>query len=73
MGAPLPEPTRTRRSPPAGSTDTVVQYVQGTGDPWGEMRDVEAIVDATPTRPVIRYQSAGATRATATSTRKSLT
>lgn len=39
---------------------TVVQYVQGTGDPWGTMEDVEAMAEATPNAlPVVRYPSAG--------------
>jgi pimeloyl-ACP methyl ester carboxylesterase len=40
--------------------DTVVQYVQGTGDPWGRMEDVEAMVQATPNAlPLVRFESAG--------------
>jgi uncharacterized protein len=40
--------------------DTVVQYVQGTGDPWGVMADVEAMVAATPNAlPLVRFESAG--------------
>jgi len=40
--------------------DTLVQYVQGTGDPWGTMEDVEAMAAATPNAlPVVRYPSAG--------------
>ncbi|MGH2763890.1 MAG: alpha/beta hydrolase [Thermoleophilaceae bacterium] len=40
--------------------ETVVQYVQGTGDPWGTMEDVEAFAAATPnTLGVVRYPSAG--------------
>jgi pimeloyl-ACP methyl ester carboxylesterase len=39
---------------------TVVQYVQGTGDPWGTMEDVEAMAAATPgALPVVRFPSAG--------------
>jgi pimeloyl-ACP methyl ester carboxylesterase len=39
---------------------TVVQYVQGTGDPWGTMEDVEAMAAATPNAlPVVRFPSAG--------------
>jgi pimeloyl-ACP methyl ester carboxylesterase len=42
----------------AGST--VVQYVQGTGDPWGVMEDVEAMVEATPNAlALIRFESTG--------------
>ncbi|MGB7819574.1 MAG: alpha/beta fold hydrolase [Ornithinibacter sp.] len=41
-------------------TDTVAKYVQGTGDPWGTMSDVEAMVEATPrTLPLVRYPSTG--------------
>ena len=40
--------------------DTLVQYVQGTGDPWGVMEDVEAMAAATPnTLGVRRYPSEG--------------
>jgi uncharacterized protein len=40
--------------------DTLVQYVQGTGDPWGDMSDTEDFVAATPNAlPLIRYESAG--------------
>lgn len=40
--------------------DTLVQYVQGTGDPWGTMEDVEAMAAATPNAlPVVRFPSAG--------------
>jgi len=40
--------------------DTVVQYVQGTGDQWGEMVDVETMSAATPgSLGVIRYESGG--------------
>ena len=39
---------------------TIVQYVQGTGDRWGSMDDVEAMVAATPNAlPLVRYPSAG--------------
>jgi pimeloyl-ACP methyl ester carboxylesterase len=42
------------------SPDTVVKYVQGTGDPWGVMEDVEAMVEATPNAlPLLRFESAG--------------
>jgi uncharacterized protein len=41
-------------------TDTVVKYVQGTGDPWGTMADVEAMVAATPhALPLVKYPSTG--------------
>ena len=37
-----------------------MQYVQGTGDPWGTMEDVEAMAAATPNAlPVVRFPSAG--------------
>jgi uncharacterized protein len=40
--------------------NTVVRYVQGTGDPWGTMEDVEAMAAATPNAlPVVRFPSAG--------------
>lgn len=32
----------------AGSGDTPVLYVQGTGDPWGSVRDVMQMIQATP-------------------------
>jgi hypothetical protein len=39
---------------------TIVQYVQGTGDQWGSMEDVEAMVAATPNAlPLVRFESAG--------------
>jgi len=40
--------------------DTLVKYVQGTGDPWGEMSDAEDFVAATPNAlPLERYPSTG--------------
>ena len=40
--------------------DTVVQYVQGTGDPWGEMGIVEEFSSVTPgSLGVVRYPSTG--------------
>jgi uncharacterized protein len=39
--------------------DTVVQYVQGTGDQWGVMADVEAMAEATPHATLVRYESGG--------------
>jgi alpha-beta hydrolase superfamily lysophospholipase len=41
--------------------DTVVQYVQGTGDQWGEMGIVEEFASVTPkvAGPVIKYPSTG--------------
>ena len=40
---------------------TVVQYVQGTGDPWGEMGIVEEFASVTPNTagPVVKYPSTG--------------
>ena len=39
---------------------TVCRYVQGTGDPWGTMSDVEDMVAATPqVLPLVRYPSTG--------------
>lgn len=41
-------------------TATVVKYVQGTGDPWGTMSDVEAMAEATPRAlPLVKYPSTG--------------
>jgi pimeloyl-ACP methyl ester carboxylesterase len=41
-------------------SETVVRYVQGTGDPWGTMSDVEAMAEATPRAlPVVKYPSTG--------------
>jgi len=59
MGAPLP--SRHNPSIPARNLGaTVVQYVQGTGDPWGTMEDVEAMRAATPNAlPLVRFPSAG--------------
>jgi pimeloyl-ACP methyl ester carboxylesterase len=46
--------------PAAKLGNTLVQYVQGTGDPWGEMADTEDFVAATPNAlPIVRYGSAG--------------
>jgi uncharacterized protein len=40
--------------------DTVVQYVQGTGDPWGTMEIIEEFAAKTPNAlPVVRFPSAG--------------
>ncbi|HEY6892273.1 MAG TPA: alpha/beta fold hydrolase [Solirubrobacter sp.] len=41
--------------------DTVVQYVQGTGDPWGRMEIVEEFASVTPKSagPVIKFPSTG--------------
>ena len=46
--------------PAARLNGTLVKYVQGTGDPWGTMEDVEAMAAATPNAlPVVRFPSAG--------------
>jgi uncharacterized protein len=40
--------------------DTVVRYVQGTGDPWGTMEIIEEFARVTPnTESVVRFESAG--------------
>jgi dienelactone hydrolase len=59
VGAPLP--SRHNPAIPARRLGkTVVQYVQGTGDPWGTMEDVENMAAATPNAlPVVKYPSAG--------------
>jgi pimeloyl-ACP methyl ester carboxylesterase len=56
-----PRPKRHNPAIPARHLgDTVVRYVQGTGDPWGTMEDVEAMAAATPNAlPVVRFESAG--------------
>jgi len=57
----LPRPSRHdpgQSAPDLG--DTVVQYVQGTGDPWGTMEIVEEFAAKTPNAlPVIRFPSTG--------------
>jgi pimeloyl-ACP methyl ester carboxylesterase len=57
----LPRPTKhdpAQAAPKLG--DTVVQYVQGTGDPWGRMEVVEEFARATPNAlPLVRFESAG--------------
>jgi dienelactone hydrolase len=46
--------------PAARLGETVVQYVQGTGDPWGVMADVVEMSAKTPrSLGVIEYESAG--------------
>ncbi len=58
MGA--PRPSRHDPAVPArGLNGTVVQYVQGTGDQWGELAVVEEFAAATPGNagPVIQYPS----------------
>ena len=55
-------PSRQDPGEPARSLDgTVVRYVQGTGDPWGTMEDVEAFAAGTPNvdGPVVRFPSTG--------------
>ena len=38
----------------------MVQYVQGTGDPWGQMDIVEEFTRVTPNAlPLVRFESAG--------------
>jgi pimeloyl-ACP methyl ester carboxylesterase len=57
----LPRPTK--HDPGASAPelgDTVVQYVQGTGDPWGTMEIIEEFAAKTPNAlPVVRFPSAG--------------
>lgn len=56
-----PLPSRHDPGVPARALgDTVVQYVQGTGDPWGEMRIVEGFSSVTPhSLGVVHYPSTG--------------
>jgi len=56
-----PLPSRHDPAVPARKLgDTVVQYVQGTGDPWGRMSIVEEFSDLTPNSlGVIAYPSTG--------------
>ena len=66
-----PRPSKADPAVPARLlTDTMVKYVQGTGDPWGTMQNVQDMVDASPrTLPLVKYPvHRKATRATATST-----
>ena len=59
LRAPMPK-NHDPAKPAAHMGATVVQYVQGTGDPWGTMEDVEAFAAATPNAlPVVRFESAG--------------
>ncbi len=60
LRAPLPS-RHDPAIPAAKLNGTVVQYVQGTGDPWGELSVVEAFAAATPhtSGPVIEYPSTG--------------
>jgi dienelactone hydrolase len=57
----LPRPSKHDPAKPARELgDTVVQYVQGTGDPWGRMDIVEEFASVTPNAlPVVRFESAG--------------
>ena len=57
----LPPPSKHDPGTVAPQLDgTVVQYVQGTGDPWGTMEIVEAFAAATPNAlPVVRFPSTG--------------
>ena len=48
--------------PAAQLHDTVVKYVQATGDPWGDMRDTEDFVAATPHASLVRYDGRRALR-----------
>jgi uncharacterized protein len=57
----LPRPSKHDPAKPARELgDTVVQYVQGTGDPWGRMDIVEEFASVTPNAlPLVRFESAG--------------
>jgi dienelactone hydrolase len=57
----LPRPSKHDPGKPARELgDTVVQYVQGTGDPWGRMDIVEEFARVTPNAlPLVRFESAG--------------
>lgn len=59
----LRAPSPSRHDPGIGARElgaTVVQYVQGTGDPWGTMEAVERFAAVTPNAlPVVRYPSDG--------------
>jgi pimeloyl-ACP methyl ester carboxylesterase len=57
----VPPPSHENPAVPAVRLgDTVVRYVQGTGDPWGTMADVRAMAAATPhALPVVEYPSTG--------------
>ena len=56
-----PRPSKADPAIPARLlTDTMVKYVQGTGDPWGTMQNVQDMVDASPrTLPQVKYPSTG--------------
>jgi pimeloyl-ACP methyl ester carboxylesterase len=57
----LPRPTRHDPGVAARELDgTIVQYVQGTGDPWGTMEIIDGFAAVTPNAlPVVRFPSAG--------------
>ena len=56
-----PRPTKHDPGLPARQLDgTIVQYVQGTGDPWGTMEVIDEFAAVTPNAlPVVRFESAG--------------
>jgi len=59
MRAPTPR-TQDPAKPARELGETVVQYVQGTGDPWGTMEVVEEFASVTPNAlPVVKFESAG--------------
>jgi pimeloyl-ACP methyl ester carboxylesterase len=58
VGAPSLE-TEDPAVPAAQLTDTVVKYVQATGDPWGDMNDTEDFVAATPHATLVKYDAPG--------------
>ena len=61
LAARAPRPSQHDPGVPARDLDgTVVQYVQGTGDPWGTMEVIDEFAAATPNAPpVVRFESAG--------------
>lgn len=56
-----PDPRRHDPTIPARRLgDTLVRYVQGTGDQWGSMATAEELAEVTPNAlPLVRYESAG--------------
>jgi len=58
--APMPK-DQDPAKPAARLGNTLVKYVQGTGDPWGEMGIVEEFASVTPGNagPVIKFPSPG--------------
>ena len=57
LRAPVPS-TENPAVPARELGDTVVRYVQGTGDQWGSMDDVRSMVAATPRAlPLVEYPS----------------